>query len=95
LNVLLTAIAGLVAVVLGITVHEFSHALSADLLGDSTARYQGRLTLNPLATDEVDRCRSGGQWDHDCRLELVQRLADLAQTEGVVDAVAVRVDRFG
>jgi Zn-dependent protease len=30
-------------------VHEFSHALAAYRLGDSTARYQGRLTLNPVA----------------------------------------------
>ncbi|HUP83691.1 MAG TPA: site-2 protease family protein [Candidatus Limnocylindria bacterium] len=29
-------------------VHEFSHAWVAYRLGDSTARYQGRLTLNPL-----------------------------------------------
>jgi Zn-dependent protease len=46
---LLIPVASLLAVVLGITIHEFSHALSADLLGDSTARYQGRLTLNPVA----------------------------------------------
>ncbi|MCP4365005.1 MAG: site-2 protease family protein [Planctomycetes bacterium] len=32
-----------------ITVHEFSHALAADKLGDPTARYEGRLTLNPIA----------------------------------------------
>ena len=30
-------------------VHEFSHALAAYRLGDSTARYMGRLTLNPVA----------------------------------------------
>jgi Zn-dependent protease len=30
-------------------VHEFSHAWAAFKLGDSTARYQGRLTLNPVA----------------------------------------------
>ncbi len=29
--------------------HEFSHALAAYRLGDSTAKYMGRLTLNPLA----------------------------------------------
>ena len=46
---LIGPVASLLALVLGITIHEFSHALSADLLGDSTARYQGRLTLNPLA----------------------------------------------
>ena len=49
LEALLMPIASLLAVIVGITVHEFSHALSADLLGDPTARYQGRLTLNPLA----------------------------------------------
>ena len=42
-------IISLLSLVVGITVHEFSHALSADLLGDPTPRYQGRLTLNPAA----------------------------------------------
>jgi Zn-dependent protease len=32
-----------------ITVHEFSHALVADKLGDPTPRLAGRLTLNPIA----------------------------------------------
>ncbi len=32
-----------------ITVHEFSHALVADRLGDPTPRLAGRLTLNPVA----------------------------------------------
>lgn len=35
--------------VIAITIHEFSHALVADRLGDPTPRSQGRLTLNPLA----------------------------------------------
>jgi Zn-dependent protease len=39
----------LLAVVLGITIHEYSHAQAAEWLGDSTARYMGRLTLNPIA----------------------------------------------
>lgn len=33
---------------LGLTVHELSHGLMADRLGDHTARSQGRLTMNPL-----------------------------------------------
>ncbi len=33
---------------LAMTVHEFSHALAAYLLGDRTAKSAGRLTLNPL-----------------------------------------------
>jgi Zn-dependent protease len=39
---------GLILVV-SFPVHEFSHALAAYRLGDSTARYQGRLTLDPRA----------------------------------------------
>lgn len=38
-----------VGLVIAITIHEFSHALAADRLGDPTPRSQGRLTLNPLA----------------------------------------------
>lgn len=38
----------LVAVVLGIGFHEFSHAWAANELGDDTAAKRGRLTLNPL-----------------------------------------------
>jgi Zn-dependent protease len=38
-----------VAVIVGITFHEFSHAAVASLQGDQTARSQGRLTLNPLS----------------------------------------------
>lgn len=49
LDALLVPLASLISVLLGITIHEFSHALSADMLGDPTARYMGRLTLNPLA----------------------------------------------
>ncbi len=39
----------LVTMLLSLTVHEFSHALVADRLGDDTPRRQGRLTLSPLA----------------------------------------------
>jgi Zn-dependent protease len=38
-----------IAVVVGITFHEFSHAAVATLQGDQTARSQGRLTLNPIS----------------------------------------------
>ena len=38
----------LTAVLVALTIHEFSHALAAHKLGDSTAMYLGRLTLNPL-----------------------------------------------
>lgn len=35
-------------IVIGFTVHEYCHALSAYKLGDETAKSEGRLTLNPL-----------------------------------------------
>jgi Zn-dependent protease len=37
------------ALILGITVHEWAHAITADRLGDDTPRRQGRVTLWPLA----------------------------------------------
>jgi len=36
------------ALVLGIAFHEFSHAFTAYMLGDPTAKLQGRVTLNPI-----------------------------------------------
>ena len=42
-------IAGVVALLVGLTFHEFSHALTADQLGDHRPRAMGRLTLNPIA----------------------------------------------
>jgi Zn-dependent protease len=42
-------IAFVIAIVLGITVHEFMHAYTAHRLGDDTARLLGRLSLNPMA----------------------------------------------
>lgn len=39
----------LVALVAGITIHEFAHAAAAVWLGDSLPRRQGRLSLSPLA----------------------------------------------
>jgi Zn-dependent protease len=35
-------------IIIGLTVHEFCHALVAHLCGDSTSKEQGRVTLNPL-----------------------------------------------
>ena len=39
-------------ILIAITFHEFAHAKAADILGDDTPRYEGRLTLNPL--DHID-----------------------------------------
>ncbi|WP_297037250.1 site-2 protease family protein [uncultured Enorma sp.] len=44
-SILLSAL----AVIVGIVVHESAHALAAYVLGDSTARSRGRISLNPLA----------------------------------------------
>ena len=41
-------ISRILILVIAFTVHEFAHAWAATELGDPTARYQGRLTLNPL-----------------------------------------------
>lgn len=35
--------------IIAMTVHEFAHGWTANMLGDPTAKYSGRLTLNPLA----------------------------------------------
>lgn len=45
---ILTTLKTIPAAIIGLTVHEYSHALMGYRLGDSTAKEQGRLTLNPL-----------------------------------------------
>jgi Zn-dependent protease len=42
-------LAFVIAIVLGITVHEFMHAYAAHRLGDDTGRMLGRMSLNPMA----------------------------------------------
>lgn len=42
-------VAWIIAVLVTMTIHEFSHALAAHLQGDSTPEHDGRLTLNPRA----------------------------------------------
>jgi Zn-dependent protease len=44
-----TLIAAALILLVALPFHEFSHALAAYRLGDSTARFMGRLTLNPFA----------------------------------------------
>lgn len=39
--------------IMAVTVHEFSHGWMAYKLGDTTAKYSGRLTLNPLAHIDI------------------------------------------
>ena len=42
------AVLVILSLVVAVTVHEFSHALVANGLGDTTAKQQGRLSLNPI-----------------------------------------------
>ena len=49
MQILLRIAFSLAVLVVSIAIHEFSHAITADRLGDSTPRLQGRITLNPLA----------------------------------------------
>jgi Zn-dependent protease len=46
---ILSRVLSLIPVVLSLSVHEWAHAWAASRLGDTTAKDQGRLTLNPLA----------------------------------------------
>lgn len=46
-------VAALLAIVVALTVHEYAHAAVANTLGDRTAEYMGRLTLNPLAHIDI------------------------------------------
>lgn len=44
-----TIVVRAIVLLVTIPVHEVAHAWTADRLGDPTARYRGRLTLNPMA----------------------------------------------
>lgn len=46
---IVTLLAFVVGIAVALSFHEASHALSAYLLGDTTAKRQGRLTLNPAS----------------------------------------------
>ena len=44
----ITIVSRLICVLFLLPIHECAHAFAASLLGDKTAQYQGRLSLNPL-----------------------------------------------
>jgi len=48
MNGILLALFQLLVLIYSVVIHEVSHGLMADSLGDSTAKNLGRLTLNPL-----------------------------------------------
>jgi Zn-dependent protease len=43
-----TVISRVVTLLIAFTIHELAHAVVADRMGDHTARYAGRITLNPI-----------------------------------------------
>ncbi|MEK7504801.1 MAG: site-2 protease family protein [Patescibacteria group bacterium] len=45
----ITFVFSLAILIMSVVIHEVAHGYAAEALGDSTARLQGRLTLNPLA----------------------------------------------
>ncbi len=45
----LEIVSAAIALILGLTIHEFAHAWTANRLGDPTPRWAGRVTLNPIA----------------------------------------------
>jgi Zn-dependent protease len=49
----MAALAWVAAILISLTVHEFSHALVSRWRGDATAERAGRLTLNPLAHIDI------------------------------------------
>ena len=51
-----TLIVRAIVFIVTIPVHEAAHAWAADRLGDPTARYRGRLTLNPAAHFDLMGC---------------------------------------
>ncbi|GKX66784.1 site-2 protease family protein [Inconstantimicrobium mannanitabidum] len=50
---LLKLILSIPGILLGFAFHEYAHAKVADKLGDKTPRFEGRLTLNPLAHIDI------------------------------------------
>ncbi|MBR2476907.1 MAG: site-2 protease family protein [Clostridia bacterium] len=48
-NFIINLVLSVPGLLLALTVHEFAHGWIADKMGDPTARYNGRLSLNPVA----------------------------------------------
>ena len=52
-NTVFIALIQFVAVLLSLSFHECAHAWTADRLGDPTARFLGRVSLNPIVHSEL------------------------------------------
>lgn len=44
------------AMLIAFAFHEFAHAKTADMFGDKTPRFEGRLTLNPMSHIDIVGC---------------------------------------
>ncbi|HCA31136.1 MAG TPA: site-2 protease family protein [Ruminococcaceae bacterium] len=53
IGLILVFFAYAMVILVALPIHEFSHAYVADRMGDQTARWNGRLTLNPFAHLDV------------------------------------------
>ena len=53
ISLLLSFAASFSLLIVAMSVHEFAHGWTAYKLGDTTAKYSGRLTLNPLAHIDI------------------------------------------
>lgn len=53
LDVIFILLSYAMIILIALPVHELAHAFAADRMGDPTARWNGRLTLNPLAHLDV------------------------------------------
>lgn len=47
------AIISIIVLIFSVILHEIAHGYMAEMLGDGTARYAGRLTLNPLSHIDI------------------------------------------
>jgi Zn-dependent protease len=48
MSLIISSLIVIILVLVAITVHEFAHALAAEMLGDPTPKFAGRLSLNPI-----------------------------------------------
>lgn len=51
--IILNKILVIPGILIGLTFHEYAHALVSDRLGDKTPKFQGRLTLNPFVHIDI------------------------------------------
>lgn len=53
INIIASLLASVFVIFITLPIHEYAHAWVATKFGDNTARFQGRLTLNPMAHIDI------------------------------------------